>query len=105
MTEFANIPAKLRLPLINIPAICLDVRERGMSLGDVLGPDRLSAQQFSDVLPANGMTPLIRIVAQDGACWASVMGVSDVGGLILEADAAPVAAPRRGRPPKSAEAA
>lgn len=105
MTEFANIPAKFRLPLINIPAISLDVREKGMSLADVLAPDCLSARQFSDVVPANGLTPLIRLIATDGACWASVMGVSDVGGLIIEADAAPVAAPRRGRPPKVAEAA
>ena len=105
MTEFANIPAKFRLPLINIPAICLDVRSKGMSISDVLAPDCLSAKQFSDVVPANGMMPMIRLVATDGACWVSVMGVSDVGGLILEADAAPAAAPRRGRPPKVAEAA
>ena len=62
MTEFANIPAKFRLPLINIPAISLDVREKGMSLADVLAPDCLSARQFSDVVPANGLTPLIRLI-------------------------------------------
>lgn len=105
MTDFCKIPAKHRLPLINIPAILLDVRGLGMSLNDVLAADALSAREFSDVTPRNGATPMIRIVAQDGSCWASVMGISDVGGLIIEPDAAPVAAPRRGRPPKVADAA
>ena len=106
MTEFVNIPAKLRLPLINVPAILLDVREKGMSISDVLAPDHLNARQFSDVIPTNnGLTPMIRLIATDGACWLSVMGVSDVGGLILEPDVAPAAAPRRGRPPKVADAA
>jgi hypothetical protein len=105
MTDFANIPAKFRLPMINIPAISLDVREKGMSIADVLAPDCLSARQFSDVTPANGFTPMIRIIATDGACWASVMGVSEVGGLIIEPDVVQSATPRRGRPPKVAEAA
>ena len=105
MTDFKNVPTKYRLPLINIPAILLDVRALGMSLSDVLTPDTLNAKQFSDVIPANGLSPMIRLVATDGACWVSVMGVSDVGGLIIEADAMPMPAARRGRPPKVAEAA
>jgi hypothetical protein len=105
MTEFRKIATKHRLPLINIPAIHLDVRELGMSLADVFAADALSATQFSDVTPRNGLAPVMRVVAADGNCWASVVGVSDVGGLIIEPDAAQVPAPRRGRPPKAAEAA
>lgn len=105
MTVPRNIPAKYRLALINIPSVHLDVREMGMSLADVFAADALASTQFSDVLPRSGMAPLIRVVAVDGNCWASVVGVSEIGGLIIEPDAAPVAVPRRGRPPKVAEAA
>lgn len=105
MIKARNIPSKHRLPLINIPSVHLDVREMGMSLADVFATDALAATQFSDVLPRAGMAPLLRVVAVDGNCWASVVGVSDVGCLIIEPDAAPSVASRRGRPPKAAEAA
>jgi hypothetical protein len=105
VTNFLNIPDRHRQALINVPAIILDVRELGLTLADVFAPNVLRASQFSDVMPrTKGATPLVRVVAVDGNCWASVTGVTEVGGLIIEPDVAPSATPRR-KPSRVADAA
>lgn len=100
MTEFTTVPSSAIRDSSISPPLILDVRQKGLTLAEALAPDTFSRAQ-TRLEPET----TLRVVAVDGRCWATVVGVSEIGGLIIEPDAAPVAAPRRGRPPKVADAA
>lgn len=100
MTEFIAIPSTAIRDSSISPPLLFNAVQMGMTLAQALEPDTFSRVQ-SRLQPGD----TLRITATDGRCWATVVGVSEIGGLIIEPDAAPVAVPRRGRPPKVAEAA
>ena len=98
--DLRSIPTGKFRDLSTYPVLSVDMASMGMTLADALEPDVFAAK--STPLQVGS---LVRLIGLDGRCWATVTGVSERGGLIIEADAAPVAAPRRGRPPKVADAA
>lgn len=100
MTDFITVPSNAIRDMSISPPLSLDVRGLGMTLAQALEDETFNARQAR-----LGVDQTLRVIATDGRCWATVVGISETGGLIIEPDAAPVAAPRRGRPPKVADAA
>lgn len=100
--DLRSIPTGKFRDLSTYPVLSVDMASMGMTLADALEPDAFAAKPTPLQVGS-----LVRLIGLDGRCWATVTGVSERGGLIIEADVLPGAAssPKRGRPPKVAEAA